>query len=68
MSLKAFHILFVIICVAFTVGFGFWAIREYQRAGELATLLMGIGSFAAALGLLVYGRYFLRKLREVSYL
>lgn len=68
MSLKTFHIVFVAVCVVFTTGFGFWAVRNYEASGDVAALVCGIGSFVGAVGLCIYGVWFLRKLKGVSYL
>lgn len=68
MSLKAFHIIFIIVSTALAIGFGFWAIREYLRKDDPITLVIGVGSLASAVVLVVYGGWFLRKLRGVSYL
>jgi len=62
MSLKAFHILFIIISSILCVGFGAWAINEYLRVGDAATLAWGLGAFLCVAVLLVYGKWFLRKL------
>ncbi len=68
MSLKAFHLVFVIACVVLALGFGVWAIREYRASGDTASLIIGVGSLCGAVGAVVYGRWFLRKLKDVSYL
>ena len=68
MSLKAFHVFFVVICVLFTLGFGAWAVADYSRAGSNGSLVLAIGSFIAAAALVWYGLWFLRKLKNVSYL
>ena len=68
MSLKAFHVFFVIVSLICTVGFGIWGVRSYQNAGEVADLFMGIGSFVVTIALLIYFRWFLRKLKNESYL
>jgi hypothetical protein len=59
MSLKAFHILFVVVSVALTVGFGIWALSE-----DRGYTGWGIASFVAAAALLVYGVTFLQKLKK----
>jgi hypothetical protein len=52
-----------------TAFVGGWAFREYFTASHApAHLLFGIASVAAFIGLLVYGRYFLRKLKHINYL
>ncbi len=69
MSLKAFHIVFVIASTLLSVGFGAWAIRAYSQGdASVAVLILGIVSLFLAIGLVAYGRYFLRKLKDVSYL
>ncbi len=68
MSLKAFHIIFVIFSSLTALGFGFWAIRHYRLHCELAALIVGIASLVGCAMLIIYGKWFLRKLRGVSYL
>lgn len=68
MSLKAFHIFFVFVCTLLAVGFGAWGIREYTVTGQADTLIAGIGSLVGAVVLVIYGVWFLKKLRGVSYL
>ncbi len=68
MSLKAFHIVFVAASVMLCLVLGAWAYGRYQQAGIVADLGWSIGSFAAAVGLIGYGWYFLRKLKNISYL
>jgi hypothetical protein len=69
MSLKAFHLIFVIASTLLALGFGTWEIREYAREeGSASQLLLGIASLVLAFGLVWYGKYFLRKLKHISYL
>ena len=69
MSLKAFHIFFITVSSAFTVGFGAWSLKNYfSTEGVASDLGYGIGSLLAGVALLVYGKYFLKKLKNVSYL
>lgn len=68
MSLKAFHVVFILVSSAFTVFFGIWAIRDYLHYDHTSSLVMSIGSLAALGFLLWYFRWFLRKLKNVSYL
>lgn len=68
MSLKAFHIVFVVISTILALGFGIWAIRQHQARSEPLALAMGVVSLLSAVGLIVYGRWFLKKLKKVSYL
>ena len=69
MSLKSIHIVFVTAALLMTAFFGVWAWREYSGpAGTQAHLIYGVLSIVAFAGLLAYGRYFLRKLKHISYL
>ena len=68
MSLKAFHVFFVVLSVLCALGFGAWALLDYQRTGSGGILALGVLGFAAAAALVVYGLWFLRKLKNVSYL
>ena len=67
MSLKAFHIIFVIVSTLLTISVGLWAISQYRSTGSLSMLWFGMGSFAGTIALGVYGRYFLKKLKHISY-
>ncbi|MCG8405802.1 MAG: hypothetical protein MI923_11450 [Phycisphaerales bacterium] len=67
MSLKAFHVFFLAVSLLMTLGFGVWAIRDYLDAGKQSSLYLGTGSFVVAALLAVYGVWFLKKLRNVSY-
>ncbi len=69
MSLKAFHIIFITAASALALGFGVWMLRDYSRPeGTTSDLLYGIGSCLAFVGLVIYERYVLKKLKKVSYL
>jgi hypothetical protein len=67
-SLKAFHVFFVVLSVLCAIGFGAWAVRDYLRSGSGGILALGVLGFAAAAALVWYGLWFLRKLKNVSYL
>ena len=68
MSLKAFHIFFVTVSVLFAVGFGVWAIRDFLTTDSALNLALGVVSLVGSVGLLIYGRWFLQKLKGESYL
>ncbi len=68
MSLKAFHIFFIILSTLLAVAFGVWAIDDFGRSGSLVHLALGGGSFIASGALVWYGVWFVRKLKHVSYL
>lgn len=68
MSLKAFHVFFVVVSTLCALGFGAWSVLDYQRTGSSGTLLLGIAGFVAAGALVWYGFWFLRKLKDVRFL
>lgn len=68
MSLKAFHLIFIIASIALAVGFGVWLADNYFTDGGWMNLAGAALSFAAAVGLLFYERYFLKKTKKLSYL
>lgn len=70
MSLKAVHILFIIASTLLCFGFAAWSFQAYsnEELGKTGHLAMSIVSGILGVCLLVYGRYFLKKLRHVSYL
>lgn len=68
MSLKAFHIFFITLSIMLAIGFGVWEILAFLETSDTVQLAMGIGSFAVAGGLAVYGIRFLRKLKHIGYL
>jgi len=69
MSLKAFHVIFITAASALAFGCGVWGLKNYLfDDGKLPDLLFGLGSLLAGVGLIVYERYFLKKLKNISYL
>lgn len=66
MSLKSFHIFFITLTVLFTVGFGVWGIRDYQTHAQQTSLYLGGGSLLMTVVLLVYGVWFLKKLKGLK--
>jgi len=68
MSLKAFHIVFIIASILLAFGFAAWSLVNFADGKRTVDLLFGIGSALAGLGLCIYGRYVLKKLKHISYL
>ena len=69
MSLKAFHLIFITAASALAFGCGVWGVKNFFSPGGGAwDLVFGLGSLAVGVGLVFYERYFLRKLKNVSYL
>ncbi len=68
MSLKTFHIFFIVVSMALCVVLGVWATQDFARSGSWVHLSLGVGSFIGTILLAWYGVWFLRKLKGVSYL
>jgi DNA-binding transcriptional regulator of glucitol operon len=69
MSLKAFHIVFVVLTTLASLAvsaIGFFKFSSLN--GGIDNLLLGVGGVLSAAALLVYGRYVLKKLQHISYL
>ena len=69
MSLKAFHVIFITISSLMLFGFGAWLLRAYRGPeGVSSDLVWAVAAILAGVSLLVYEGFFLRKLKNVSYL
>ena len=68
MSLKAFHVVFVIASILLAFGFGGWEIKSYADFGQRLDLVFGVGSAIVGVVLIGYFRYVLKKLKDISYL
>jgi hypothetical protein len=65
MSLKVFHIVFVIVCIALSVWVGVWGIRDYMLERSVGALSLGIVFLLSGVVLVVYGRKAFEKLRDL---
>ena len=61
MSLRAFHIFFIVVSIALAVWFGFWEIQNSRRIGFLPARAVAAASLAAGAGLAVYLFWFVKK-------
>ena len=68
MSLKAFHLIFVIASILLGLGVGGWGGQEYRSQGELGPLMIGVIFFAMGITLFFYGRRMLKKTKGIGYL
>ena len=68
MSLKAFHLVFIILSILFTLMFGIWGVVNHGSSGKTAELVMGILSLIGTVGLSLYLYFFLKKFKDISYL
>lgn len=65
MSLKAFHILFIILSIVLSLGFALWGFKDYRVTGDILTRVMAWGSLAAAVALSVYLARFFSKMKKI---
>jgi hypothetical protein len=69
MSLKAFHVIFISASCALAFGCGIWELKNaFSEGGRTLDLITGLCALAAGVALVLYERYFLKKLKDVSYL
>ena len=68
MSLKAFHIFFILASALMCLGIGAWRAAAFAEAGGAGAAVQAASAFLATIALLVYGVRFLRKFKELSYL
>ena len=66
MGLKNIHLLFISMAIALALGFGAWCVWMFRNQGGGGYLVVSGGSFAAAVGLAVYGNWFLRKMKGTA--
>ncbi len=62
MSLKTFHLVFIVAAIIAADMFGAWAIWHYPETGDLLSLVLGIVTLIGGLALAVYAVYFVRKM------
>lgn len=65
MSLKAFHIIFVIFSTLLALGVGGWCVWVNLVEGTPVYLAGAVASFASAMGLVIYGVWFYRKMKRL---
>lgn len=65
MSLKGFHIVFITFSTLLALVLGVWCIRVNLAEGAPVYLAGAIGSFAAAVALIIYGVWFYRKMKRL---
>jgi steroid 5-alpha reductase family enzyme len=65
MSLRAFHIIFIIASVVLSLYVALWGIREFAQDRSQVGLTLGILFFITAVALMVYGKKAFTKLKEL---
>jgi hypothetical protein len=65
MNLRVIHAVLILLSAALAVLFGVWCLNQYARLGGTVNLAAAIIAFVAAVGLMVYDSWFLRKTRTL---
>lgn len=65
MSLKAFHVAFIVVAIGLAAWVAVWGLTVAAGGAERA---LGVAAAASAVGLVVYLVKFVRKMKDVSYL
>lgn len=68
MSLKAFHLIFIVASIVLAFGFAVWLVVNFFHEGGILNLVFAVASVGVGVGLIFYERYFLKKTKNVSYL
>ena len=65
MSLRAFHIIFVIVTVALSLYVALWGIRQFAMERDSGALGLGLLFLVTGIGLAIYGKKAFAKLKEL---
>ena len=66
MSLRTFHLLFILVSAALSVFCAAWASEQYRLEGGIGYVAVIVASLGAAAGLASYAVAFRRKTRHLS--
>ena len=66
MSLKVFHIVFIVFSTLLAIALGAWCIWMNLVEGTSVYLTGAIASFVSAVGLVIYGFWFYRKMKRLG--
>ena len=65
MSLRVFHIVFIVVTILLSLYVALWGIREFSLERNLTALTLAVLFLAAAVGLMIYGKKTFTKLRDL---
>lgn len=66
MSLKAFHVVFIVASILLSFLVGAWGIQQYRLEASGSGLAIGILFYVTGAALAVYAMRFVRKVRELG--
>jgi len=65
MSLRIFHIVFIVVTIVLSLYVALWGITQFSQERNGSALAVGILFLGAAVLLMVYGKKTFRKLKEL---
>jgi uncharacterized PurR-regulated membrane protein YhhQ (DUF165 family) len=65
MSLRAFHIVFVVVTIVLSLYVALWGIRQFSEERSAGALTLTVLFLCTAVGLMVYGKKAFAKLRDL---
>ena len=66
MSLRIFHVIFIIASIVLSLFVAVWAVREYQATHSIGALGLGVVFVVAGFAMVAYGLRWFKKLKELS--
>ncbi len=66
MSLRAFHIAFIVVSIALSLVVTAWGVREFLSDANSNALAVGCVAALTGVALVIYGMRFFRKLQELG--
>ncbi len=66
MSLKSFHVVFIVACILLSFLVGAWGIQQYRLESSGSGLAVGLLFYVTGAGLVLYALRFVRKVRELG--
>ena len=66
MSLKVFHLVFIILSILLAFGFAVWSLVNYSSAKGTLDLVCGLIGVSAGVALIFYFKFVLKKLKDMS--
>mgnify|MGYP001289646941 CR=1 FL=1 len=68
MSLKAFHIVFIVISILLGFGIGTFCLWQWYDGADSSSLALGFIFLTSGVVLLAYSRHIIKKMEKYSYL
>ena len=66
MSLKSFHIIFILVSSLFSIFFSYWCYNQWSLSEDSQYLVYLSIGIVLCVSLLVYGRWFLKEIAELN--